>query len=131
MRTINKMTSMVEKRSGDIDVLENQMRKLRFSSVNSREGSPMATPQRNSRSLIFSPERMATASPGTLRNSLVSSVASYGVRGTPPRKKLSGFSQDEKSELMAKRAKRQAVLNKLKANVERAGVSVWTLEDAE
>ncbi|KAJ5009331.1 Nucleoporin NUP159 [Colletotrichum sp. SAR 10_99] len=131
MRTINKMTSMVEKRSGDIDVLENQMRKLRFSSVNSREGSPMATPQRNSRSLIFSPECMATASPGTLRNSLVSSVASYGVRGTPPRKKLSGFSQDEKSELMAKRAKRQAVLNKLKANVERAGVSVWTLEDAE
>ncbi|KAK2769363.1 nuclear pore complex subunit nup159 [Colletotrichum kahawae] len=131
MRTINKMTSMVEKRSGDIDVLENQMRKLRFSSANSREGSPMATPQRNSRSLIFSPERMATASPGTLRNSLVSSVASYGVRGTPPRKKLSGFSQDEKSELMAKRAKRQAVLNKLKANVERAGVSVWTLEDAE
>ncbi|OHE99555.1 hypothetical protein CORC01_05133 [Colletotrichum orchidophilum] len=132
MRTIGKMTSMVEKRSGDIDVLENQMRKLRFSSVNSREGSPMVTPQRNSRSILFSPDRLAaTASPGTLRNSLVSSVASYGGRGTPPRKKLSGFSGEEKSELMAKRAKRQAVLNKLKANVERAGVNAWAMEDIE
>ncbi|KAK1690911.1 hypothetical protein BDP55DRAFT_602120 [Colletotrichum godetiae] len=135
MRTIGKMTSMVEKRSGDIDVLENQMRKLRFSSVNSREGSPMVTPQRNSRSVLFSPERSSVmASPGPLRNSMVSSVASYGGRGgtgTPPRKKLSGFSGEEKSELMAKRAKRQAVLNKLKANVERAGVSAWAMEDIE
>ncbi|KAK2035824.1 hypothetical protein LZ31DRAFT_636870 [Colletotrichum somersetense] len=131
MRTISKMTSMVEKRSGDIDVLENQMRKLRFSSVNSREGSPMVTPQRNSRSVMFSPERTAMASPGTLRNSFVSSVASYGGRGTPPRKKLSGFSSEEKSDLMAKRAKRQAVLNKLKSNIERTGVSVWAMEDIE
>ncbi|EFQ35257.1 hypothetical protein CGRA01v4_05767 [Colletotrichum graminicola] len=131
MRTISKMTSMVEKRSGDIDVLENQMRKLRLSSVNSREGSPMVTPQRNSRSTMFSPERTAMASPGTLRHSFMSSMASYGGRATPPRKKLSGFSAEEKSDLMAKRAKRQAVLNKLKANVERTGVSVWAMEDIE
>ncbi len=41
--TIAKMTSIVEKKSLDIDVLENQMRHLRFSSVasqSSREGSP-------------------------------------------------------------------------------------------
>lgn len=42
--TIKKMTSMVEKKSGDIDVLETQMRRLRFSSAalsqSSREGSP-------------------------------------------------------------------------------------------
>lgn len=42
--TIKKMTSMVEKKSGDIDVLETQMRHLRFSSAalsqSSREGSP-------------------------------------------------------------------------------------------
>ncbi|TDZ25932.1 Nucleoporin NUP159 [Colletotrichum orbiculare MAFF 240422] len=132
LRTINKMTSMVEKRSGDIDVLENQMRKLRFSSVNSREGSPMVTPQRN-RSIMFSPERLGTASPGTLRNSFVSSVASYGrSNGTPsPRKKLSGFSKDEKTELMTKRAKRQAVIDKLRANVEKAGVANWKLDDLE
>ncbi|OLN88683.1 Nucleoporin NUP159 [Colletotrichum chlorophyti] len=131
MRTISKMTSMVEKRSGDIDVLENQMRKLRFSSVNSREGSPMVTPQRNSRSVMFSPERQSLASPSTLRNSLMSSATSYGARGTPPRKKLSGFSKEEKTELMTKRAKRQAVLDKLKASVERAGPTVWTMEEIE
>ncbi|KAF6240008.1 hypothetical protein HO173_001616 [Letharia columbiana] len=42
--TIKKMTSMVERKSGDIDVLETQMRHLRFSSAalsqSSREGSP-------------------------------------------------------------------------------------------
>ena len=45
-KTIMKMTSLVEKKSGDVDVLENQMRHLRFSSVNSRssrEGSPFAS----------------------------------------------------------------------------------------
>lgn len=42
--TIKKMTNMIEKKSGDIDVLETQMRHLRFSSAalsqSSREGSP-------------------------------------------------------------------------------------------
>ena len=42
--TIKKMTSIVEKKSGDIDLLETQMRNLRFPSValsqSSREGSP-------------------------------------------------------------------------------------------
>lgn len=44
--TIMKMTSMVEKKSGDIDFLETQMRRLRFSSANestSRGSSPFAT----------------------------------------------------------------------------------------
>ena len=55
--TIMKMTSMVEKKSGDIDVLENQMRKLRFSSIHdsaasnsSREASPLfVTPGKSTR----------------------------------------------------------------------------------
>ena len=42
--TIQKMTSIIEKKSGDIDFLETQMRHLRFSSAplsqSSREGSP-------------------------------------------------------------------------------------------
>ena len=44
-KTILKMTSMVEKQSGDIDVLEAQLRDLRLPSVDgqsSREGSPFA-----------------------------------------------------------------------------------------
>ncbi|CRK43178.1 hypothetical protein BN1723_019135, partial [Verticillium longisporum] len=63
LRTINKMTSMVEKRSGDIDVLENQMRKFRFASANSREGSPLTTPQKNNRSVMFSPDHLRSESP--------------------------------------------------------------------
>lgn len=44
-KTILKMTGMVEKKSGDIDVLESQFRNLRFSSLDrqsSRESSPFA-----------------------------------------------------------------------------------------
>jgi nucleoporin NUP159 len=33
--------------------------------------------------------------------------------------------------LMQQRARRQAVLGKLKASVEKQGVSVWTMEDIE
>lgn len=53
--TIKKLTSMVEKKSGDIDVLENQMQKLRFSSTtdsgacSSREASPFVTPAKSTR----------------------------------------------------------------------------------
>lgn len=121
MKTIMKMTSMAEKRSGDIDVLENQMRKLRFSSVGSREGSPFKTPPRRS---IQSPDP---------RKSLTSSVTSYGARapGTPPRKKLSGFSEEEKSLIRQKREKKQAVLGRLKASLEKSGPNVSRLTDED
>lgn len=127
IRTISKMTTMVEKRSGDIDVLENQLRKVRLNS-GSREGSPM-TPQAR-RSVMFSPD---TTPSRTFRQSFGNSVMSLSasVRATPPRKKLSGFSQEEKGELMDKRTRRQTVLAKLKANVEKKGVNVWNMEDIE
>ncbi|KAF7563471.1 hypothetical protein G7046_g607 [Stylonectria norvegica] len=128
MRTITKMTTMAEKRSGDIDVLENQMRRVRLGSV-SREGSPMMTPQ-GKRSVIFSPDSTPVRN---LRHSFAGSVTSFGasLRGTPPRKKLSGFSKEEKGDLMERRARRQAVLEKLKGSVEKKGVSVWNMEDIE
>ena len=49
--TISKMTNIVEKKNRDLELLENQMRQLRFSSVpsfGSREGSPFefASPRR-------------------------------------------------------------------------------------
>lgn len=125
MRTITKMTSMVEKRSGDIDVLENQMRKARLSSVG-REESPVATPRRE-RSVMFSPETTPSRS---FRHSVTSSISQLG-RATPPRKKLSGFSKEEKTDLMEKKSRRQAVLTKLKGNVEKRGVNVWNMEDIE
>ncbi|KAM0353602.1 hypothetical protein ACHAPU_001615 [Fusarium lateritium] len=126
IRTISKMTAMVEKRSGDIDVLENQMRKVTLNP--SREGSPMVTPQ-GRRSVMFSPEGTPVRN---LRHSFAGSMSlGASARATTPRKKLSGFSREEKGDLMEKRARRQDVLNKLKSSVEKRGVSVWNMEDIE
>ncbi|KAM5355703.1 hypothetical protein ACJ41O_002349 [Fusarium nematophilum] len=127
IRTISKMTAMVEKRSGDIDVLENQLRKVRLGST-SREGSPMVTPQ-GKKSIMFSPESTPVRN---LRHSFAGSVSlGASVRATPPRKKLSGFSKEEKGDLMERRARRQAVLEKLKGSIEKRGVNVWNMEDIE
>jgi len=128
MRTINRMTALAEKRSGDIDVLETQLRKMRLGST-SREGSPMVTPQPR-RSIMLSPDSTPSRN---LRQSFSGSVMSLGAtaRATPPRRKVSGFSREEKGELMAKKARRQAVLGKFKENVEKKGVSVWNMEDIE
>ncbi|KAF5240197.1 hypothetical protein FANTH_9706 [Fusarium anthophilum] len=127
IRTIGKMTAMVEKRSGDIDVLENQLRKVNLNST-SREGSPMVTPQ-GRRSIMFSPEGTPVRN---LRHSFAGSMSlGASVRATPPRKKLSGFSREEKGDLMEKRTRRQAVLSKLKSSVEKRGVNVWNVEDIE
>lgn len=128
MRTITKMTTMVEKRSGDVDVLETHLRKMRFETT-SREGSPMVTPQAR-RSIMMSVDSTPSRN---IRHSLSSSVMSLGpqMKATPPRKKLSGFSKEEKGDLMGKRARRQAVLDKLKESVQRKGVNVWNMEDIE
>ncbi|KAL2127934.1 hypothetical protein VTI74DRAFT_9947 [Chaetomium olivicolor] len=137
IRTINKMTSMAEKRSGDIDVLENQMRKLRLGSVGpngtpggarSREGSPfvpsvMATPTQRRSVMLMSPER-------GMRDSLASSVASYGRGGTPsPRKKMDMYSAEEKRELRARGATRKGKLEMLRASLAKAGPNVQRLRD--
>ncbi|KAK4132426.1 hypothetical protein BT67DRAFT_451188 [Trichocladium antarcticum] len=146
IRTIGKMTSMAEKRSGDIDVLEDQMRRLRLGSANaagtpgtrSREGSPFAvhtttTPQQQQlrRSLMMSPERGSV-----LRDSLLaSSVASYGGvgrAGTPsPRKKMSMYSEEDKRELRAREGQRRATLQMLRKSLARGGPNVSRLRDDE
>ncbi|KAI0009126.1 hypothetical protein F4779DRAFT_617957 [Xylariaceae sp. FL0662B] len=141
VRTITKLTSMVEKRSGDIDVLENQMRKLRVGSTGpgSREASPLATPngKRLTASSIFSPERsMRESTPqrgSVMRHSLSNSVTSVGggMFRTPPRRKLSGFGDVEKKAVREKRERRTAVLGKLKGSLEKKGVTVWAVEDIE
>ncbi|RYP56117.1 hypothetical protein DL771_012123 [Monosporascus sp. 5C6A] len=156
VRTITKMTSMVEKRSGDVDVLENQMRKLRLGSLGpgSREGSPFAaaaaTPNKNGHRKLFSPERSITAAgrEGTPQRSCVvrhslsgsSSLRLSGGAGgapaaalprTPPRKQLSGFGDVERAAVMEKRERRAAVLGKLRGSLQKKGVSVLAVEDAE
>ena len=130
MRTIAKMTSMVEKRSGDVDVLENQMRRLRTGSVAaSREGTPMSPRTPNKRASVLGESVVGTPRGSSFRNSLTASPLT-GV-ATPPRKKISGFSADEKKGLMERRAGKLAILQKLRGKVEEKGVSVWTMDEVE
>lgn len=127
MRTIMRMTSAAEKRSGDLDVLESQMRKLRFSSSvgpPSRSASPSATPTPNKRQSLLMSGSAHTPEP---RRSFMSSVGSLNGsagRGTPtptPRKKMSGFTEEDKSAARAKMQKRQAVLDQLRDKLRENG----------
>ncbi|PHH81749.1 hypothetical protein CDD82_7967 [Ophiocordyceps australis] len=127
VRTILKMTSEAEKRSGDIDVLETQMHKLQLG-CSRRDALTLTTPQGKKKSMISSPD--STPSRG-LRQSLVGGMASLGLSdgATPPRKKLSGFDREEKRDLMEKRAKRRVMLDKLKESVQKKSVAVWSMDD--
>ncbi|KAK0670729.1 putative nucleoporin [Cercophora samala] len=133
LRTINKMTSMAEKRSGDIDVLENQMRRLRLGTpARSREGSPFvggpATPTPNNRrSMLMSPGgRGESPFAASIR---MGSVGPGGVAS--PRKKLSQFSEEEKRVLREKERRRKNVLGMLRGSLERKGGNVSRLRDDE
>ncbi|KAL2125103.1 hypothetical protein VTJ04DRAFT_1468 [Mycothermus thermophilus] len=145
IRTINKMTSMAEKRSGDID----PRRQRHFPrpapatparGTRSREGSPFVTPQRASAlrspmagfSSSVSPDK---ASRLLLRESFASSVGSSASTVAPyaasPRKKLSMYSEEEKKALRAREAKRKATLGLLRESLARAGPNVSRLRDDE
>ena len=109
-KTILKMTSMIEKKSGDIDVLEAQMRKLRFSSVNqgsSREASPVANasspgakspaanlPDSSLPSVVESPNNVSRLLAGD---------------GSSPRRRMSGITPEEVSKYRAKMQRRKEV----------------------
>jgi len=142
MRTITKMTSMAEKRSGDVDVLEGQMRKLRFSSTasfGSREGSPFMTPQKNNRvsfrnagtsstyGLFYTPDSVKDT-PQRFQSSIMSSTSSLG-RSASPRKKLTNYTTEEKWALRSKLARKREVTDKLKAALAKTGTHVRTMDD--
>jgi nucleoporin NUP159 len=139
MRTVMKMTSMVEKRSGDVDMLENQMRKLRMESVSSipsREGSPFETPSKSNprRSLggstfgfSYGPET-PRESPRRFNASMASSTRSVR-HATPPRRNVSGFSAGEKEQLRAQAWKRREVAQKLKGALKKCGPRVRSMEE--
>ncbi|QSZ29934.1 hypothetical protein DSL72_004452 [Monilinia vaccinii-corymbosi] len=146
MRTINKMTSMAEKRSGDVDVLENQMRKLKFSTT-SRESSPaLRTPQKNSNRLstrvntpgtsstsrgFYTPESHFKGSASRrLGGSAFMMSGSGSIYGSPsPRKKISGYSTEEKLELTEAARRKKDARDKLRRAVRSAGVEVRALPD--
>lgn len=134
IRTIAKMTTAAEKRSGEIDILESQMRKLRMSGsaglTPSREGSPAMsrTPPPKMRQSLMAGSSMHTPSPlRALNNSLIGS----GGRGMPsPRKKLSGFTAEEKMAIREKMEMRKAVLGRLRGRLVENGPKVSRMGDA-
>ncbi|KAK6603125.1 nuclear pore complex subunit nup159 [Botrytis cinerea] len=146
MRTITKMTSMAEKRSGDVDVLENQMRKMRFNTT-SRESSPsLRTPQKNtnrlsmrvntpgtsnSSRLFYTPESQFKGSASRrLGGSTFMMSGSGSIYGSPsPRKKVSGYSTEEKSEISEAAKRKREARDKLRRAVQGAGVKVKPFED--
>ncbi len=121
MRTIGRMTAMVEKRSGDIDVLEIQMRKLGWAPAVATTRRP---PSRRRR-------RGARSSPPAARGSRsrrhVTSLG--GARATPPRKKLSGYSDQEKTQIRQKLASRNRTLESLREGLAKNGPVYLTMDD--
>ncbi|CAN8099223.1 unnamed protein product [Discula destructiva] len=132
MRTIARMTSAAEKRSGDIDIIESQMRKLRMTGSAapsaSREGTPEAfrTPTPNKRSSLSRTMSGASAfSPSPMR----SLNGSASRSGPSPRKKMSGFTADDKDAIRQKMEKRQAVLDRLRGKLVENGPKVSRMGD--
>lgn len=136
LRTITKMTSAAEKRSGDLDVLESQMRKLRIGSVGppaSREASPaafMTPPQNKRQSLILAGSTGHNSFSPSPRRSLNGS-ASVGRGGPSPRKKISGFTVEEKEGIRDKMQRRQAVLDRLKGKLVEGGPKISRMKDTK
>ena len=122
--TIMKMTSIVEKKSLDIDVLENQMRHLRFSSVasqSSREVSPI-TP--------MSSRKKATSKLGasSLQNGRsYSPELSRSVRASPA-KSVTEVPPEE-VQLYRERAQRRREVNEImKKAFSKTGPKIITLD---
>lgn len=142
MRTVMKMTAMAEKRSGDVDVLENQMRRLRFSSAASRdegshEDSPFGSPAKlNMRHTAipstygrpYTPDGSRNH-PRALHTSLSSSIRSPS-HPTPPRKKLGWFTDEDKSRIKEAMSRKKEVTNRLKSILEKSGTTIRPMEEA-
>lgn len=120
VNTIQKMTSMVQQRSADIDVLESQMRKLRIpaaAGVNggSRENSPFAA------SSTLLPSDAADSLSRSL-SGMKLSVHGNGigsVNGTPQKQRLRGVTPEQVSRYQAK-IKRRKEINALVKQVWRS-----------
>lgn len=107
--TIRKMTSMIQKKSGDIDVLEAQMRKLRLTPVNqdrSREGSPFA----GGSSAVKNPsaKTMQSTMSGFVDSPSSSLRRSTGDAGSP-RRRMSSITPEDVSTYRSKVQRRREV----------------------
>ncbi|CCC06511.1 unnamed protein product [Sordaria macrospora k-hell] len=145
MRTIQKMTTMAEKRSGDVDLLEAQIQRLKLSSQSretseGREGTPTLNPLKASTaslrsSMTFTPRDSIRS----IRSESSQSLFSASVRSTTPgtsaapspspRKKVSMFTEEERKEIRARETRRKGKLALLRKALEKQGPRVERLGD--
>ena len=128
--TIKKMTSIVEKKSGDIDVLETQMRHLRFSSAalsqSSREGSPFTPlPSTSPKRKLF-PTRSG-AQNGQQSHTPSRSAAANGP-ATPRKKSIQDITPDEVRRYREKAQRRQEVNLIMKEAFSKTGPRIRSLD---
>ena len=136
-RTILKMTGMVEKKSGDIDLLETQMRKLNVlgSTTHSREESPFVTPPTSAKKGQAVPRTPASSSsanggakfytPRSGRSGFNSSIISTnGSINERPRKKMTQITTEEVSRYSAKALRRKEVNSLLREALIKRGPRV-------
>ncbi|OCK84880.1 hypothetical protein K432DRAFT_439690 [Lepidopterella palustris CBS 459.81] len=150
--TIRKMTAMVEKKSGDIDVLEQQMKKLGLLAKNgegggvralaqsqlqsgardgspARDASPFATPPSTSRGMMAASTRLAG---GSNKSPSKTFGLFYTPDGTPSKGSVAGAREDNDVDLseetlqhcMEMAAKRKVITNALAAAVVKRGRKV-------
>ena len=130
-KTILKMTSIVEKKSGDIDMLEAQLRSLRLPSIDdgqsSREGSPFAAS--NGRTLGGLKGSIMDTS---LRNSSAikqSSPLRRSLNGDgSPKKGLDGLAAEEVLLYREKARRRKEVNALVRQAFEKSGPRIRTLD---
>ena len=126
--TIKKMTSMIEKKSGDIDVLETQMRHLHCSSAalsqRSREGSPLT------RLPTTSPKRkLFPSSGGSIFHNGQSHTSNGSINGPgTPRKAMQQVTPEEVQRYRAKAQRRQEVNLIIKEAFSKTGPRIRSLE---
>ncbi|CAD6578004.1 MAG: hypothetical protein ASARMPRED_008488 [Alectoria sarmentosa] len=126
--TIKKMTSMVEKKSGDIDVLETQMRHLSFSpaalSQSSREGSPFTLlPSTSPKRKMFS-----RSGGSTIQNGQLHAPGRSTNGGGTPRKAIQDVTPEEVQRYREKAQRRQEVNLIMKEAFSKTGPRIRTLE---
>lgn len=127
--TIKKMTSMAEKKSLDVDVLEAQMRKLGFSSLQhpiSREESPFAASSLSSEKNAFSAtiKQDIYHLPGGYSTTLRASIGQNGS----PRKRLADLSRDEVERFALKFRQRKQMNEIVKKALLESGPRIRTLD---
>jgi len=154
--TIAKMTRMVEQKSGDVDLLEAQMKKLKFRARSARGGTPTTLDEALGRMSLGSGtggrENSPFATPPSSRSKTNGSRSTYQLTYSPDtsddepstlrrsarlavgasgqkRLKAARVTDEEVRTLMARRERRSRVMQCLKEQVVQRGVKVTASDE--